>query len=153
MDIPITFPPAKAIARAFSAGRSSARLAAWAVRTLASVAAFMPPQPAKALSPAPNTKHPATMGSMAHPRRTATMATKTAIQEYSFFRNEIAPFWIMSASSRMRSPSTWTAEILLRHTHRVDQAGDAADPAQPREYFTHSRHRPSLLVVRCALAG
>ena len=100
---PMTAPPLKATERAWL---SLPRRAASAVRTLALVAACMPMNPASMERNAPHRK--ATPVSQRTPQtsRPNTTAMKTRRMEYSRRRNTMAPSWIASEISRMRSVPT-----------------------------------------------
>jgi len=95
-DIPITAPPEKATPSALLA----LSWAAFAVRTLALVATFIPIQPANTEQMAPKINATAVVGCMLSlpgvtiPATTITAAraaTNTASVTYSLFRNAIAP--------------------------------------------------------------
>ncbi len=100
-DRPITAPPLKAMRSALPCPRSRA---ASDVRTLASVAAFIPKNPASSEHRAPP-MYAAEVGneSSATYKRTATMMMNGMSTEYSRLKNALAPSRIRDASSAIRS--------------------------------------------------
>ena len=96
---PITAPPEKAISRAFP----RLFLAAFAVRTFALVATFMPKKPARAEQMAPTMNDTATKPLLAglldplQKRSAATAITKIRRTRYSALRNAMKPSSILFA--------------------------------------------------------
>src|SRR5712692_8888363 len=102
---PITEPPKKATASALSRPRVRA---AWAVRTLAFVAAFMPMKPASMEQTEPEMKASAVRVPMPRESRAATTTMNQTRIEYSLRRNAIAPVSIASAISVIApAPAGW----------------------------------------------
>ena len=99
----MTEPPENATARARFIPPSEA---AWAVRTLARVATFMPKKPARMEKPAPSRKHSAVshaLSPMNRPISRNSAAMNTTRMRYSAFKKASAPSAMAAAISRMRS--------------------------------------------------
>ena len=102
-DSPITAPPKNATLSALPWPCSDA---AADVRTFARVAAFIPKKPASTELRAPVMYASDVYVPMASQSRIATSATNAASTEYSRRRNAMAPAWICSERSRIRSVPT-----------------------------------------------
>jgi hypothetical protein len=81
-------------------------VAAWEVRTLARVAAFMPKKPASMEQRAPPRKARAVWGPNFHSSRAKTTTMKPARIVDWRFRYTMAPLWISSEISAMMSVPT-----------------------------------------------
>src|SRR5262249_58641621 len=98
METPTTDPPKTATDRA---GSRQPWRAAFAVRTLALVAACNPKRPASMEHSPPDTKASAVYGLTAMASAIATITTNQARIEYSLRRNAMAPVWISAEISSM----------------------------------------------------
>jgi hypothetical protein len=107
----MTDPPKKATSSAFAWPTS---LAAAAVRTLASVAEYIPVNPARIEKSAPTRKATAVYRSMKTVKRANTARTNQASTEYSRLKNTIAPVRISEAMEIIAADPAGSRRMLVK---------------------------------------